>query len=58
MDTNIESARKNNFIYALGLFCLLNIFSSEFKAEESNVKNEVKHTNIIADCIRPSYLFI
>lgn len=58
MDTNIESARNNNFIYALGIICLLSILSSEFKAEESNYKSEVKLTCIAADCIRPSYLFI
>ncbi len=58
MNTNNESHRNNNFIYALGLICLLNILSSEVFINESAVKDDPQPICIAADFIQPTYFLI
>jgi len=58
MDTNSESHRNNNFIYALGLVCFLNILSSEIFDKTSTKIHNPEPVCMVSDFIQPTYFLI
>jgi len=49
MDTNYESSQSNNFIYALGLICFMNINSSEITNVDEDKYEDVRKTILASE---------
>lgn len=58
MNTSTKKSHNSNFIYALGLICLMNILSSELTHEPKEGIQEVKHIRIASDCNESTFSFI